>query len=316
MVRAGSCLPTSLASLTNLSPLAFGGSTGGNPFLLTQMARQPFKTRQSHGMATIQECSRGRAGAAPAPQLSLRISRLGRDCARAASAIALLGPSASNSRLEVLCGFTPDRTSQAIQRLYDDGLVQVQPRLSLRHPRLEKPPHTEHSDLSPVPSSTGTRLTSLTRRGNRLECGRHTCYARSNPAIDGSSTASVRQPTRPGVDRLRPLPRRTSDAHGKSHPRPNFGCPYCLSWRRPKQHAIRPEHRPDDRRALELSRDWRQRAHARVGFANCLSFGASSLRPRGFSRTHWQKFHRMRPSPAIRFSWRFLTRLVTTQRLA
>ncbi len=287
--------------------------TGGNPFLLTQMARalqDGTIPRDGDDTGVLARASR-----ASAPQLSLRISRLGRDCARAASAIALLGPSASNSRLEVLCGFTPDRTSQAIQRLYDDGLVQVQPRLSLRHPLFETAAYEAlspqsrallHRDAAHLAHAAGEppgvwapHLLRAQQSGDRWVIDRlreaaHEAWSRSSPA--GAATYLRRAWQEPPEAELR-VPVLLELAEAEAACDPSRASTYY-------------------RRALELSRDWRQRAHARVGFANCLSFGASSPRPRGFSRTHWQKFHRMRPSPAIRFSWRFLTRLVTTQRLA
>ena len=99
----------------------------------------------------------------------------------------------------------------------------------------------EHSHLSPVPSSTGTRLTSLTRRGEPPGVWAPHLLRAQQSGDRWVVDASVRQRTRPGVARLRPLPRRTSDPHGKMDPGLGSGA-RIVELAVGTQHAIRPEH--------------------------------------------------------------------------
>lgn len=243
--------------------------TGGNPFLLTQVARA---LRERSVFPDVDDRSAiAVARRASAPQLALRISRLGRDCARVASAIALLGPSATHSRVEVLCGFTQDQTTQAVQRLYDDGLLQLRPRLAFRHPLFEAAAYEARSPQS--------------RALLHRDAARLVHAAGEPPGVWAPHLLQARTSgDRWVVARLREAAR---EAWGRSSP--GIAATYLRrAWREPPEPdqqvtvllelaeaeaASDPSAAANDyRRALGLSPDWRQGTRARVGLANCLAF--------------------------------------------
>jgi DNA-binding CsgD family transcriptional regulator/tetratricopeptide (TPR) repeat protein len=112
---------------------AYREATGGNPFLLAELARALGEAELAPGEEGV-ECLGRVASAGVASSIRARLSRLGEAAIEVAKAVAVLEPNAESRAVTALAGLAPEAVTDAGERLIEARLLNDDDPLSFVHP--------------------------------------------------------------------------------------------------------------------------------------------------------------------------------------